>query len=150
VMNIPHLATVDSAGDSVYRTTSVAATRHPKNSTSFTYFYAFSKAAADSAIAHTMLTYPSGTLGTISNVNNVAEVKVYPNPSKDQITITGLTATDHVALYDMMGRSADQNWSVTHDGNSTFRYNNVPAGAYVVVVTDAGGNIKSRVPVRKN
>ncbi len=150
IMYIPHLSTVDSAGDSVYRTTSVAATRHPKNSASFTYFYAFSKDAADSAIAHTILTYPAVTLGTISNVNSVADVRVYPNPSKDQITITGLAATDRVALYDMVGRSAGQDWVVSQDGASTFRYNNVPTGAYVVVVTDSSGNIKSRVPVRKN
>ncbi len=150
IMSIPHLASVDSAGDSVYRTTAVHAL-HPANSASFSYFFAFSQGGRDSAIAflNRVPPPPPSTL-SVTNVNEKADIKVYPNPSKDQISITGLTSTDHVALYDMMGRSADQNWAVTHDGTSTFRYSNVPVGSYVVVITDAGGNIKSRVLVRKN
>jgi hypothetical protein len=149
IMNVPHLASVDSAGDSVYRTTATHML-HPANSASFTYFYAFSLAGRDSAIAHlSQIPVPPSTLNVI-NVNEKSEVKVFPNPSRDQINVTGLVATDRIALYDMMGRSADQTWTVAHDGMNTFRYNNVPAGSYVVVVTDASGNIKSRVPVRKN
>jgi hypothetical protein len=49
----------------------------------------------------------------------------------------------------MMGRVTDQNWAVGHDGTNTFRYNNVPSGAYILSVTDADGKIKARVPLRK-
>ncbi len=99
---VPHLATVDSAADSVWRTTSTYYTRHPANSASFTYFYAFSKAGMDSALTKLHMLSPI-SLG-ITNVNNNEEVKVYPNPSKDVVNITGLTATDNVTLYDMLGR----------------------------------------------
>ena len=101
----------------------------------------------DSAIAKLHMLSPI-TLG-ISNINNIEAVNVFPNPSRDIVNITGLTSSDKVSLYDMLGRSADMNWIVTHDGMNTFRYGNVPSGAYILIVTDAQGNIKSRTPVRK-
>jgi hypothetical protein len=32
---------------------------------------------------------------------------------------------------------------------STYSMSNVPAGSYIVVVNDANGNVKARVPIRK-
>ncbi len=148
VMSIPHLATVDSAGDSVYRTTASAGL-HPANSTTFSYFYAFSPDAVDSAIAHSGLPVSSSTLA-IKNVNSQADVRVYPNPSKDMVNITNLAATDHLSLIDMMGRNIAQGWAVANNGTNTFHYSNVPTGAYIILVTDASGNVKARVPVRKS
>ena len=148
VMHVAHLATVDSAGDSVARVTATVA-RHPANTATFSYFYAFSADAVDSAVAHA-----NGTTGTvpslaIKNVNTVAEVKVYPNPSKDMINVTGLTAGDNVTLYDMVGRNMGQNWVAGGQRINSFSYNNVPAGAYLLTVSDANGNVKARVSVRK-
>ncbi len=152
VIYIPHLATVDSATDSVARTTSYAKL-HPANSATFNYFYAFSPAAVDSAIVashkiDTVVPPPVSTLG-IRNVNNASEVKVYPNPSKNVINITGLNSNDHISVYDMMGRPANQNWTVNSQGLNTFSMNNIATGAYIIVVQDANGDIKARVPVRK-
>jgi hypothetical protein len=144
---IPHLATVDSAADSVLRTTA-STTLHPANTATFTYFYSFGPAATDSAIVHSKIAPAATTPTGIKNMNSTA-VKVYPNPSKDYVSITGLTTSDHITLYDMMGRVTDQNWAVGHDGTNTFRYNNVPSGAYILSVTDADGKIKARVPLRK-
>lgn len=144
---VPHLATVDSAADSVWRTTSTFYTKHPANSATFKYFYAFSPAAMDSAIAKLHQVSPI-TLG-VSNINAASEVRVYPNPSRDMVNITGLNTTDHIALYDMMGRVVEQNWSVTKTGTNTFHYGNIPVGAYILMVTDADGNVKSRTPIRK-
>ncbi len=150
VIHIAHLATVDSAGDSVARTTSVVA-RHPANTATFTYFYAFSADAVDSAVAHGGAATGTGTVPSlnIKNINTVADVKVYPNPSKDIINVTGLTAGDHVTLYDMVGRNMGQNWTAGGQRISSFNYNNVPSGAYLMVVADANGNVKARVSVRK-
>ena len=151
IMHVAHLATVDSAADSVARTTSVVA-RHPANSATFTYFYAFSADAVDSAVAHGGLA--TGSTGTtpslnIKNINTVADVKVYPNPSKDIINVSGLTAGDHVTLYDMVGRNMGQNWTVGSQKVNSFSYSNVPSGAYLLIVSDATGNVKARVSVRK-
>ncbi len=148
-INVPHLATLDSAGDSVYRTTA-GTTLHPANTATFTYFYAFGHAAVDSAIRHTGVTTSGGgtvTLG-INNVNNAADIKVYPNPSKDIFYVSGLSLSDHLSLYDMMGRNCC-NLIVKTEGTNTFSYNDLPTGAYILIVSDAGGNVKTRVPVRK-
>lgn len=144
---IPHLATVDSAADSVYRVTSSFYTRHPANSATFTFYYAFSPAAADSANAR-LHKISAITLG-VKDANAKAAVRVYPNPSKDIVNVEGLEATDHVALYDMVGRQFNQNWKVAHEGTNIFQYGNVPVGNYLLVVTDANGNVKARMQVRK-
>ena len=147
VMHVAHLATVDSAGDSVARVTATVA-RHPANTATFSYFYAFTAPAVDSAVAHANATGTVPSLA-IKNVNTVADVKVYPNPSKDMINVTGLTAGDNVTLYDMVGRNMGQNWVAGGQRINSFNYNNVPAGAYLLTVSDANGNVKARVSVRK-
>jgi len=147
-IKVAHLAAVDSAVDSVLRTTSGSGLLHPANSESFTFFYAFSKKAVDSALKATAYTATTGALA-INNVNTVAGINVYPNPSKDIINVTGLNNTDHLSLYDMMGRQVNQNWVVSGNGTNTFHYSNIPPGAYILVVTDADGNVRARTPVRK-
>ncbi len=150
---VAHLSPADSATDSVYRTTSTAH-KHPANSASFDFFYAFSPAAALAAIQATshqfdsIKTTPPSGLG-VNNINTTSEVKVYPNPSKNVINITGLNKTDQISIYDMMGRQVNQQWPVNHEGVNTFSMNNMATGAYILIVQDANGDIKARVPVRK-
>lgn len=151
---IPHIATVDSAGDSVLRTTS-AAHLHPANTASFTIYWAFSKDAADSAIKHinaasvgdttsdTTIITPS----TVSSVNST-NIKVFPNPVYGTLNISGLTIHDKFTLFDMMGRSVASGVATTNGLNS-LPLHDVPVGNYVLIATDANGNIKYRQPVRK-
>jgi hypothetical protein len=147
IINIPHLATVDSAGDSVLRTTASGA-MHPANQRTIHYFYAFGADGLDSAVAHGHSTGTStGTLA-IKNVNNTPSINIYPNPAHNIVNIAGVNSTDRVALYDMMGRQ-QQNWEVYRQGTNTFSLNGVSAGAYVVVVSDANGNVRSRTPLHK-
>jgi len=148
---VPHLATVDSATDSLARTTG-GAKRHPANSATFNYFYAFSPAAVDSAIVNANKTTPVTPPGTglgVNNINAVNDVKVYPNPSKNIINIAGLDMSDNITMYDMMGRTVHNNWEINSRGINTFSMNNIAAGSYLIVVGDANGNIKARVPMRK-
>jgi hypothetical protein len=145
IKNIPHLASVDSAADSVLRTTS-AGERHPANSASFTFFYSFSQAGSDSAIVHTKPHYPSpGTLAI--KEANTAVVTMFPNPAKEQVKITGLSQDDNISFVDMMGRQVLQTRAV--GANCTVSLRSLPAGGYVVVVSDAGGNVRSRQPLQK-
>jgi len=149
LMHVPHLATVDSAGDSVLRVTSTGM-RHPANSATMHYFYAFSASGLDSAIAYykTTTTTGTGTLG-IQNVNNTNEIKAYPNPARNIVNITGLEAADQITVYDMMGRATAQTRAVALPGKTTISLTNLPAGAYIIAVSDANGNTRARVPVQK-
>jgi len=156
VFYVNHLAPADSSSDSVSnKTTNQAAIhRHPANQKTFTYYYAFRPDAVDSAIKQlvdTMIHTPDTTTTTtgISNINEGKSVNVYPNPSGDVINITNLDVADQVILIDMMGKATPQNWIINNQPVNTFSLRNVPTGSYILLIQDAGGNMKARVPVRK-
>lgn len=150
VINIPHLASVDSAADSVLRVTSTAV-RHPANSATMHFFYAFSTDAVDSAIAHYNNPGPgpgTGTLG-IQNVNNTPIIKVYPNPAKNDVNVSGLNIADQVTVYDMVGKTVIATQPATKQGVNNFSLGNLPAGGYIISVSDANGNVKANLPMQK-
>ena len=139
IFNVGHLAPVDSAADSVYRTTSGL---HPANSKTFNYFYSFSPAASTAALhagTHT------STLG-INNVNNT-DIQIYPNPAKNTVNVIGLSTTDKIQVIDMMGRVIANYYNTS---NNSININNLTAGAYMFVVYDENGNVKTRLPLQKN
>ena len=146
-LRVAHIASVDSASDSIAdRSTTIIAGRHPANTASFTYFYAFSKAAMDTAISR--LTVVPGTLG-VKNVNTTATVNVYPNPAKDLVNITGLSKGSTLFLYDIMGRLVQQRWNVYTTGTNTFSTGNIASGNYILLVKDPSGAVAARLPWRK-
>lgn len=160
---VAHIAPVDSASDSVaYKTTTtVYPQRHPANEASFTYFYAFSPDAVDSALAYlsdstgwvgdTTSTVDTGTGGTthIRNINERRQIHAYPNPVRETINIAGLLAGDHLAIFDMMGREVHTGWTPETKDVNTFSMARLPAGNYVLIVSDDTGTPRSRIPLRK-
>ena len=155
---VAHLAPLDSASDSVGMKPTATTALHPANEASFTYFYAFSAAAVDSAIADlidTATTVPQDTTiippppTVVKNVNTTSEVKVYPNPTGNIINIAGLNATDRLQLYDMMGRNMSGDWQVHDRAVNTFSMQMIPTGSYLLIVTDEHGRTKAQVPLRK-
>ena len=148
---VAHLAPADSSSDSTSYRTTAAAHMHPANSFTFTYFYAFSHAAVDSALKATRwVPDTTATITTgITNVNNTPAIRVYPNPSKDAVNITALNATDNITLYDAMGKRINTNWAVKSAGTNSFSLNEIPTGFYLIMVKDATGNVRSNVPFRK-
>jgi hypothetical protein len=142
---IAHLATVDSASDSTYRTTSFP-TRHPANSATIHYFYAFSHAAVDSAITYLNRTPPR--LG-VNNLNDEPEVAVYPNPATSTIRVSGLKLSDELTLYDMMGRPTVLTNAVTSAGLNSFSISGIPTGNYILQVKDEQGSVRARTRIQK-
>lgn len=157
VFHVAHMAPVDSASDSVaYKT---ATTRYPKlhpaNQASFSYFYAFSPDAVDSALAFLNDTVgwvgdtPTTPTTMIANINEQSVIRAYPNPTRTVINISGLNTTDNIAVVDMMGHYINTNWSIQPSSLNTFSMDMLPVGNYILVVTDAHGNQRSRIPIRK-
>jgi len=151
---VAHLAPIDSASDSVAYKTTAATHLHPANEKSFTYFYAFSSAGLDSAIAQqwkdtasTIIITPPPTV--VNNVNTGADIKVYPNPTRDIVNITGLAATDHLLLVDMMGKDVGNGWTVSPKEVNSFSMDQLPAGNYLLIVKDEAGRIRAHAPLRK-
>ena len=147
VYHVAHLSGVDSAADSTYRV-SAGAHLHPANSATMTFFYSFSQPGMDSALSAmnrtTTVLLPTG----VKNINGNGDIKVYPNPAKELISVTGLLAGDQLTLYDMMGKAILVQ-AISSQGVNTVSVGNIPAGAYILSVRDAAGNVKSRMPVQK-
>lgn len=150
---IAHLAPVDSASDSIgYRPT--AGGRHPANESSISYFYSFSDAATDSALNYlksdTLVTVPPDTVTTaVNNLSPTSEVVVYPNPVANLINISGLTNTDHIILFDMVGKPISIHWSPTDKKVNTFSTHDIPTGRYLLQIKDQNGIVKAIRPIIK-
>ena len=144
VFNIGHLAPLDSAADSVGRTTSGL---HPANSQTFSYFYSFSPAASDSALA----AGPTGTRPTaITYTNLPTDIQVFPNPFTNVLNVTGLSLNDHVQVVDMMGRTLYTRVNAASNSMASFTLSGLSTGTYLFIVSDQEGRIKARVPLQKN
>ncbi len=150
---IAHLAPVDSASDSIgYRPT--AGGRHPANESSISYFYSFSNAATDSALNYlksdTLVTVPPDTVTTaVNTLSPTSEVVVYPNPVANLINISGLTNTDHIMLFDMVGKPISIHWSPTDKKVNTFSIHDIPTGRYLLQIKDQNGIVKAIRPIIK-
>ena len=145
VIKVPHLATVDSSGDSVYRTTATY-TRHPANSASFTYFYSFSPAATDSAIKKLHQSPNPGVLA-INNVNTVADIKVYPNPAKDFIVIRTGDLIQSIQVFTTTGQMVfNQALNARESRISTSGFK---AGLYTIQIETKSGKISKSVVIEK-
>ena len=70
-------------------------------------------------------------------------LEMHPNPSSSQISLSGLTKTDKVCVYDLAGSQIGTAWDVTTDGSQTFDIQSLASGVYVLQVFSADGNRKA-------
>ncbi|MES2704781.1 MAG: T9SS type A sorting domain-containing protein [Bacteroidota bacterium] len=70
-----------------------------------------------------------------------AGIEVYPNPAGPSVYISGTAAGDHIALFNLVGQQV----SSAAAGNSEVELSvkQLPAGMYLLQVTDAANNIKT-------
>jgi len=134
VFNIGELPGVDSAADSTGRIAG--------NSATFTYAYGFKKGAVENGFN------PTHALAVQNVSTNQPTIAAYPNPFNNSLNITGLNTTDHLVIFDMMGRSVNADLTIRNDGTNNFKLN-MPAGHYLLQVIDKSGNVRSRIPVQK-
>lgn len=139
IFNIGHLASVDSAADSVGRKTT---SLHPANSASFSFVYAFKYGVADT-VAGNGSSHSTGIATVKGNV-----VAISPNPVIDNAVVNGLSAGDVVSVYDMAGRQWVNN--VAFADRAVIDTHQLPGGIYLFVIKDAAGMTKERIRVQKN
>lgn len=76
-----------------------------------------------------------------------AELRVYPNPASDVITVNGLTSQGNsLKLFNMQGQIALHE---RIENNGTININHLPSGVYIAVITDKNGTISKKVKVVK-
>ena len=81
-----------------------------------------------------------------------ATLTVYPNPTDDVlfVELRGGSGIANIALYDLQGRMVGANsHSPLRAGTATLNVRNIPAGVYVLRVTDADGKEYPQKIVRK-
>jgi hypothetical protein len=74
---------------------------------------------------------------------NLAEVKMYPNPATDIVTITAVNAIDSVSIYSVLGQEIKQLQFNTNAVSVDIA--DLQAGMYVVKVTSSGVTATSRL-----
>ena len=82
-----------------------------------------------------------------------AEFKVYPNPVHDvvMVELSNGTGIANIALYDLQGRvvGANNHSPLQTGATATLSLNSVPAGVYVLRVTDTEGREYHRKVVNR-
>jgi hypothetical protein len=126
VFYIPHIASVDSAGDSV---AAKSLELHPANTASFSFIYSFKPS---DVINQLDVVHPVVSVSEY----NTRSVSIYPNPNSGSFQIQGMQETDKVELYDVTGRAINANF-IKQNG-SLIQLENSVTGNVLVVVKNNG------------
>ena len=145
VFRIAHLSGVDSAADSTAGKITSGGL-HPANSKTLSYFYSFSADASTAAIRGGADT----TVTAVRNVNASVTIKAYPNPAQNAVYVSGLEPSDRTRIADMMGNTFDFPQTGFSGGTGAYSVAGLMTGHYLLIVTDAAGTVKARMPILKN
>jgi len=85
----------------------------------------------------------------VAQLNNSADVQVYPNPFTDAVQATGLKRGDIVTIYDAAGKVVSQTAITTNQQNQHIRLENLSAGYYILKVSDGNNTVRASVPLQK-
>jgi len=146
--------TADQGIALVYKVGSLKASLTDSIVISYAYIFSPLPDDIDSALNSTLLpsridTTTHHTNTSTSNINRIAEdIKVFPNPFKDKITITGAAPGDRVTIYDHMGKLSQTFTIQNAQAANTFSINNT-TGVYILQVTDRYGAVKMSTPLQK-
>ena len=141
IFDIGHLATVDSAGDSV--SLARGAYKRPANSKTISFVYAFKSGVIDTMPS----TMTNVGVSTVAGNNN--SIKVMPNPVHNTALVSGLNTGDMISVYDLTGREV-----LRYDAGNNERViantEELAKGIYILVVKDLAGAVRNRVKIEKN
>lgn len=86
-----------------------------------------------------------------NGVNNLAaindNVKLYPDPATENITVSGISAAKnavHVTLTDMLGRAFGQQDMKVKNGKINLPVSYLPDGQYLIIIQDGAGAVLGR------
>jgi len=89
--------------------------------------------------AYEILIWDSTTIGIRKNTLNNNEIKIYPNPANDQLTIESSENVDKIILYNFLGAKIRE---MEVNGNkATLHRDKLPSGLYLLKVFDKKGEV---------
>ncbi|MEI8278225.1 MAG: T9SS type A sorting domain-containing protein [Bacteroidota bacterium] len=92
------------------------------------------------------LTIPATSVVAINGSNST--VKVYPNPTNNNVTIKGLDLNDKICVYDMIGRVVSPVVTVSQS-EQTISVKELPIGTYIINIWDNAGSKKESISILK-
>ncbi len=88
-------------------------------------------------------------LGLTANSNDGTDILVFPNPATNgKTTISGLTGSNSIAVYNLLGQLVSTQTSSEESVNIDF--SNEPAGNYLIKITNTYGQTKTLKIVNQN
>ena len=120
---------------------------------SYAYIFGVSPGDRDSALSSTTspwsLDTSHHTNTFVNQLNNTAEnIKTYPNPFKNELTITGCAVGDKVVIYDNVGKVVES-FVLSNMGSNSLNLHSLLAGLYVLQLTDKYGTVVKNIPLQK-
>ena len=120
-------------------------------------YYLFAKDESGRVEKHPYIGAADPHVFTITGEVGVTEreslqMRVYPNPATETVFVTldGGAQIDNIILYDLQGRIVGaNNNSPLQTGSANLNVKSLPAGIYLLHVTDADGNIYHHKIVKK-
>ncbi|MBP8823845.1 MAG: T9SS type A sorting domain-containing protein [Flavobacteriales bacterium] len=104
------------------------------------------KDPANSTFRATVMRYEDGTSAVAAH-GATADLLLVPNPAQDRVTITGLSTSAQISVWDLTGQQVLP--TVMASVNSTLSTHALPAGLYVVKVQADGQSRSLRLVVEK-
>lgn len=82
--------------------------------------------------------FNSGTLSNNDDIYNVENnVRIYPNPATNHVTISGLIYNANISIYDFLGKQHMLNTKYSHDLNQvTLNIESLKSGVYFIKISD--------------
>jgi len=79
----------------------------------------------------------------VKNVTQATDIKLYPNPGTDNVSVSGLSISDKAVICDIAGRTVVNASEAQNGGIQSFNTRNLEAGMYLMQVWDAAGYKKA-------
>jgi len=149
---IDHFSGTDSAADSVFDPH--YGHFRPANSMTLTYFYVFAPFALSQALNPPVIDTTTGTDTTggtdtttaaVNHIKISKKITIFPNPTTNNLTVTGLNPGDNVTLYNMMGAQVN----IGTANNNNYSLSTIPTGTYIILIKDAQGNVRKKQTISK-
>jgi len=86
---------------------------------------------------------PACSPESVNELNNTSSISIYPNPAKEQLTITGNKDVKYITILNTLGQVLVEQNSYNSD-KAVINVSNLGSGVYFIKVSDKNGNVATK------